>query len=128
MNVHPGILPEYRGCSAVEWAIFNDDKVGNTAHFMTEGYDEGPIIQSEWYEFPKDADYKSIRVRVYRDGCVLAGKALRVIRDSKMTPCDGVAQDESKARYWDPIPEDKFNNVLRIIENGEFLYQRMSQR
>ena len=47
INVHPGLSPFYRGCSAVEWALFNDDKIGNTAHFMTEGYDEGNIIASE---------------------------------------------------------------------------------
>ena len=52
INIHPGILPEYRGCTCVEWAILNDEKVGNTAHFMTEGYDEGPIIKIECYEFP----------------------------------------------------------------------------
>ncbi len=27
--------------------IFNVDKVGNTSHFMSEGYDTGPIITSE---------------------------------------------------------------------------------
>ncbi len=125
LNVHPGILPQYRGCSAVEWAIFNNDKVGNTAHFMTKGYDEGPIIHSEWYEFPTDADYISIRVRVYRDGCVLAGKALRSIKENKMTPSDGIPQDESNAHYWDPIPNEKFEEVLRIVEKGKFLYQRL---
>ena len=60
INVHPGLLPEYRGCSAVEWAIYNDKKVGNTTHFMTEEYDEGPIIKSESYNFLPDDDYKSI--------------------------------------------------------------------
>ena len=53
VNIHPGILPAYRGCSCVEWAILNDDPVGNTAHFMDSGYDTGPIILSENYSFPK---------------------------------------------------------------------------
>ena len=84
VNIHPGVLPYYRGCSAVEWAIFNNDKVGNTAHFMNENYDEGNIILSEWYEFSSNSDYKSIRIKVYKEGTNLAGKALRHIFDKKI--------------------------------------------
>ena len=25
VNVHPGLLQEYRGCTSVEWSIFNDN-------------------------------------------------------------------------------------------------------
>jgi len=116
LNVHPGLLPQYRGCSAVEWAIYNDEKIGNTAHFMSEGYDTGPIIHSEWYEFPTDSDYQSIRVRVYRDGCVLAGKVLALIQNENLMPKDALKQDESDANYWDPIPDDKMSVVLKKIE------------
>jgi methionyl-tRNA formyltransferase len=125
VNIHPGILPRYRGCSAVEWAIYNDEKVGNTAHFMTEGYDEGPIIKSEWYEFPINTDYKSIRIKVYRNGCILAGKVLRLIMDKKIKPNDAKPQDDKNANYWDPIPDDKFKRVQEIIDNGEYYYQRL---
>ena len=123
VNVHPGLLPQYRGSSAVEWAIYSDDKIGNTAHFMGEGYDTGPIINSEWYEFPNDASYQSIRVRVYRDGCVLAGNTLRAINDTRMTPKDGLIQDEAKAKYWDPIPDNKFKEVLKKIATKKYAYQ-----
>ena len=123
VNVHPGLLPEYRGCSAVEWAIYNDDKVGNTAHFMADGYDTGPIIFSECYEFPKDTDYISMRVRVYRDGCVLAGKALKEIKERLMTPSDGIIQDENNACYWGPISDIKFKAVLDKVATQAYRYQ-----
>jgi len=123
VNIHPGMLPNYRGCSAVEWAIFNDDKVGNTAHFMSEGYDTGPIITSEWYEFPKDTDYQSIRIRVYREACVLAGKVLYAIQKNQMTPSDGIIQNEIYAKYWDPIPDDKFESVISKVAEKKYKYQ-----
>ncbi len=113
VNVHPGILPEYRGCSAVEWAIYNDSQVGNTAHFMGEGYDTGPIIRTEAYEFARDADYQSIRIHVYRAGCDLAGRALSLIQDTGITPRDATMQDETKASYWDPIPAEKMADQPR---------------
>ena len=60
INIHPGILPMYRGCSCVEWAIFNDDPIGNTAHFMDQNYDAGPIIDIEQYEFTLNSNYVDI--------------------------------------------------------------------
>ena len=125
INVHPGLLPFYRGCSAVEWALFNDDKIGNTAHFMTEGYDEGNIIASEWYEFPKDTDYQSIRTRVYRDGVVLAARVLREVIDKKMLPTDGIPQDPHSAKYWNPIPDEKFKLALKKVSDQKYKYQRL---
>ena len=123
LNIHPGLLPEYRGCSAVEWAIYNDEKVANTAHFMTEEYDEGPIIKSEFYEFPSDLDYKSIRLKVYKNGCSLAGKALSLMKEKNMIPSDGIIQNESVSKYWNPIPQNKFEKVIEKIIQKKYTYQ-----
>ncbi len=124
-NVHPGLLPAYRGCSAEEWAIFNNDKIGNTAHFMCEGYDTGPIIATESYEFPKDADYQAIRNKVYHPGCGLAGRVLSVIQNTKMTPDDATAQDEVSAHYWDPITDETMVKVLEKMAARAYRYQRL---
>ena len=66
VNIHPGILPKYRGSCCVEWALYNGDKVGNTLHLMSEEYDEGPIIMSESYDLTNIRDYSDIRVLVYK--------------------------------------------------------------
>jgi len=124
VNIHPGVLPQYRGCTAVEWAILNDDKVGNTAHFMDEGYDTGNLILSECYEFPEDASYESIRIKVYKAGCLFAGKALKRINDKKMTPKDGLVQLNDDAKYRKPIPDEDFRVMLKKIESGMYLYQK----
>jgi len=123
VNVHPGVLPYYRGCSSVEWALFNNDKVGNTTHFMTEGYDEGNIILLEYYKFPTNANYQSIRVKVYKEGCILAAKALKHVFDQNITSTDGIPQDQSSAKYWDPIPDEKFIKVVNLVNNGKYKYQ-----
>ena len=34
INFHPGDLPEYRGCSAPEWQLFEIKKIISTAHFI----------------------------------------------------------------------------------------------
>ena len=44
LNCHPGLLPKFRGCTSVEWALYLDEPVGVTVHLMSEGIDEGPIL------------------------------------------------------------------------------------
>jgi phosphoribosylglycinamide formyltransferase-1 len=45
LNVHPSLLPEFRGLRAVERALeAGVDQTGVTVHFMVEEVDAGPIV------------------------------------------------------------------------------------
>lgn len=45
VNLHPSLLPKYRGPNPYYWVIRNGEKeTGVTAHFMEEDFDTGPII------------------------------------------------------------------------------------
>lgn len=44
LNAHPGIIPTSRGLDAFKWAIYNNDPVGNSLHFIDENVDSGEII------------------------------------------------------------------------------------
>ena len=47
LNVHPSLLPEYRGASPIQTAILNGDgKTGITIILMDEKIDHGPILAS----------------------------------------------------------------------------------
>ena len=56
INVHPSLLPKYKGLHAVEQALESgDDTTGCTVHYVTEELDSGAIIcQSEFHIFPHD--------------------------------------------------------------------------
>lgn len=44
-NLHPSLLPKYRGCGSLTWAIINHEtKFGFTYHYIDEGCDTGNII------------------------------------------------------------------------------------
>lgn len=46
VNLHPSLLPKYRGRAPVNWAILNGEhELGLTAHFVDEGMDTGDIIE-----------------------------------------------------------------------------------
>lgn len=44
-NLHPALLPYYRGCSSLTWAMINGEReCGFTYHYIDEGCDTGNII------------------------------------------------------------------------------------
>jgi methionyl-tRNA formyltransferase len=45
INLHPSLLPRYRGRASINWAILGGEtEIGLTAHFIDEGVDTGDII------------------------------------------------------------------------------------
>ena len=48
INVHPSLLPKYRGSAPIQWAILNGDKkTGVTTMYINEEMDAGDIILQE---------------------------------------------------------------------------------
>jgi formyltetrahydrofolate-dependent phosphoribosylglycinamide formyltransferase len=48
INLHPSLLPKYKGLYAVEQALkAGDDTTGCTVHFVTEELDSGAIIKQQ---------------------------------------------------------------------------------
>ena len=61
LNVHPGLLPNYRGKNCPEWAVYYDDKVVVTAHIMDLEYDEGDILgvaEVDWRSLPSYVEFR----------------------------------------------------------------------
>jgi len=60
LNVHPSLLPMYRGASPIETAILEDNKeTGVTIMLMDKDMDHGPILEQEFVditEWPKKLD------------------------------------------------------------------------
>jgi methionyl-tRNA formyltransferase len=53
LNIHPSLLPKYRGSSPLQEQILNDEKnIGVTVMLMDEQVDHGPIIAQAKAEIP----------------------------------------------------------------------------
>lgn len=48
INVHPSLLPKYRGSAPIQWAILNgDEETGVSIMYLDEGMDSGDIIKQQ---------------------------------------------------------------------------------
>lgn len=58
LNIHPSLLPKYRGASPIQAAILNGDtKTGVSIFKMDEGIDAGPIIAAEEIDLGEAASF-----------------------------------------------------------------------
>ena len=86
INVHPSLLPKYKGADAIEQALKSGDTVtGCTVHYVTEELDSGEVIlQSEVPILPTD-DVKSLTKAIQRVEYGLLPHAINQIGDSLQT-------------------------------------------
>ena len=67
INVHPSLLPKYKGLHAVEQAMESGDKVtGCTVHYVTEELDSGTIIIQGEVPILEDDTVETLTKRIQR--------------------------------------------------------------
>ena len=77
LNVHPGLLPFYRGQNPIQWSVKNLAPIGATVHFIDEGIDTGPIVlKKELINF-KSKSIRSLRIEVLDFSASLLVKYLK---------------------------------------------------
>ena len=65
INVHPSILPEFKGLNAIQQALESGAKfTGVTIHYVDEGIDTGEIIQQETIKINQNDTIKSLKKRL----------------------------------------------------------------
>jgi len=64
LNFHPGDLPDYRGCSAPEWQIYDFKQVKCTCHFIDIGIDTGEIVEKKILNICEES-YEKMRASIY---------------------------------------------------------------
>tara|TARA_B100001250_G_scaffold125082_1_gene106337 strand:+ start:220 stop:744 length:525 start_codon:yes stop_codon:yes gene_type:complete len=65
INVHPSLLPKYKGLHAVEQALESGDtKTGCTVHYVNEELDGGEILYQSEVPILQDDDVKTLTRRI----------------------------------------------------------------
>ncbi|MBP1748120.1 MAG: fmt [Deltaproteobacteria bacterium] len=105
INIHPSLLPLYRGPSPMQWALLNcDSAAGITYIRMNEKMDEGDIIFQERVEIRDDDDYISLSSRLAEQSAdILSGIIDRIDRERVIK---GEVQNHSMATYSSIITKE----------------------
>ena len=93
LNVHPSLLPRWRGAAPVERAIMaGDGETGVSIMRLTEGLDSGPVCLQESEPIGAEDDYGTLAARLER----LSGDLLVRALDERPPFAE---QDESRVTY-----------------------------
>ena len=95
LNIHPSLLPRYRGSSPVVEAILNGDRsTGVTVMKIDEGMDTGPVIAQQNTLIDDQESATELTVRLFEQGASLL---MKILPDWTAGSIQGISQDESKA-------------------------------
>jgi methionyl-tRNA formyltransferase len=105
LNVHPSLLPRWRGAAPIERAILAGDEVtGVTIMRVTEGLDSGPIALAESTPIGED-DFGALSARLVEVAGPLIVRALDARAAGELELRD---QDDAQATYAEKIsPADR---------------------
>ncbi|KAI3613087.1 putative triacylglycerol lipase [Moniliophthora roreri] len=111
LNVHPSLLPQYRGAAPIQHTILNDDRETGVCIIdmlkRSEGIDAGPIWAINRVAVPDDATFPSLRDRLAVSGGQLLVTVLRDMLSRKATRTIQAELPDAK-----PAPPISFNDSL----------------
>ena len=106
LNIHPALLPKYRGRYSTAHAIFNGEtRTGVTLHWIDGGIDTGPIVFQEPITISPDDTAKSLYEKLTVTGGKLFTRFLKLWLSGE--PIPSMAQDNSLSTYYPKVlPND----------------------
>lgn len=97
INIHPSLLPKYRGPSPVQTAILNGDtETGASIIFVDKEVDHGPLLASASYKIDKTKYHIEVATDIFRLGAKLLIETLPKYVSGEIKP---KAQDHSRATF-----------------------------
>ena len=101
VNVHPSLLPKYRGPNPYLQTILNGEKTsGVTLHLVDEHYDSGAILSQEKITISDTDTSKELREKSVRVARKLVKEFIEDLNDKIITP---IEQSEKYATYYPNI-------------------------
>jgi methionyl-tRNA formyltransferase len=124
VNLHPSLLPKYRGRAPINWAIINGEKnTGVTLHYMDEKPDTGDIIAQKEVLIRDDDTVYTLYQRILPEAVNLiksnldkikSGDAPRYPQSEENATHFGKRKPEDGKIAWKK-PNDEIRNLVRGV-------------
>lgn len=121
INIHPSILPKYRGSSPIQYALLNGDKkTGVTIIDMNQNVDSGNILGQKEMDVPNDANFGYL----YEKLGILGSKLLLEVIDNISNDRLNIKiQDHDKKTFAPKIKKSQYK--INFDQNGLNIYNQI---
>lgn len=97
INVHPSLVPKYRGAAPINWALINgEEETGATTFLMDEGMDTGNILLSRNTSILSQDNAKTLGDRLSHMGAELLLETISSLKKGDLLP---IPQNHAEATY-----------------------------
>ena len=119
INLHPSLLPKYRGAAPIQWAlIYGDEETGVTTFLIEKRVDAGKIILQRKVKISPDETYGELSERLSKIGAEAVVESLNLIQQPDFKP---LPQDNSKSSKAPKIKKEdcriNWSNLALKIKN-----------
>ncbi len=119
INLHPSLLPRYRGAAPINWTLINgESKTGLTVIRMSDRMDAGDIILQQEAEIFSEDNAGSLESRLAAQGAGLMVRCLDLLDSGRV---EAKKQDEALATAAPKLkPQDRvidWNKTSRQVQN-----------
>ncbi|UCF65969.1 MAG: methionyl-tRNA formyltransferase [bacterium] len=119
INIHPSLLPKYRGAAPINWTIINgESETGITIMQISKGIDAGGILLQQQMKIYPDETAGSLHDRLAIMGSDLIVDALKRIGNNSIKP---ISQDDTLATPAPKITKEdchiSFNQHAAQVKN-----------
>lgn len=124
LNIHPSLLPKYRGPSPIQTAIMNGDtETGVVITIVDADMDHGPILKKQEVRIMNQETYTELHDRLAEIGAKLLVETIPEYVNGKIKPQE---QDHSKATFckmleredgridWSRSPQEIYNQIRAL--------------
>jgi methionyl-tRNA formyltransferase len=121
LNIHPSLLPKYRGAAPINWALIRGEiTTGVTIMLMDEGMDSGDILLQQETNIDSEENYGHLHDRLATQGASMlitaieqmaAGTALRKAQDASLVTFAPRLKKETGLINWN----SDVNDIVNLI-------------
>ncbi len=124
LNIHPSLLPKYRGAAPIRWALLNGETItGVTTFFIGGKVDAGNIFLQKSLPIKPMENYGSLHNRLANLGAELAIKSVELISqgevktfpqdETQATPAPKITKEDLRIDWNQPA--EKICNKIRAF-------------
>ncbi len=120
LNIHPSLLPKYRGPAPLESVLLSDDtETGVTIMLLDTEVDHGPVLVQEQWPLPETETFETLAEKSFIRGGELIAELAPKLLDKTVTPAE---QDHAQATFTKKfIKED---GLVRLEETPWELWKK----
>lgn len=121
LNIHPSLLPKYRGAAPIAWQLLKDEKESGISFIkMAKRVDSGDVIFQEKLPIEENDDAETLSRKLAAAACNKLGEIIELIERENFTL---KSQEEALASYAPKLKKD--DGLIRWEDKGRAIRNKI---